>query len=161
MTENEKKHRILEIVVTTPNKTNFDTDEMVTLFGSSTTVSELNVLCRELIADKDLLDFTHKDNSSRGAVGVAGNNRTTDAYNTNKYLKKSLVETPPTFNITGTNIHIGQNNGNYTQSSLTDVRSIEKPKNNIASFISKFWWAVIIPILVGIVLVSIEYNWFQ
>ena len=37
----------------------------------------------------------------------------------------------------------------------------EKQQNAIVSFILKFWWVVIIPFLIGLALIAVEYKWFK
>ena len=36
-----------------------------------------------------------------------------------------------------------------------------RPKNKVITFVSKFWWAVIIPVIVAFCALAIEYKWFM
>ena len=70
------------------------------------------------------------------------------------------------------NIHVSGNGNNVSQSSFDNSRDIsikqainpaDQPnkKNEIISFIEKFWWTVAIPLIIGLILIAIEHNFFK
>jgi hypothetical protein len=79
-------------------------------------------------------------------------------------------EEKPTGN---TNIlQIGVNQGIANQDSALSERAINKSMNNapipkeikqnpIIAILKKYWWGFLIPIVIGIILLAIEYKWFN
>lgn len=88
MTKDEKKHFILDTIVNTPNITRFDTSFIASVLNI--TISDANILCRELIEADDLKDFSSMDN--RGTVSVGGFTKATDAFNESKYLFMGSID---------------------------------------------------------------------
>lgn len=79
-------------------------------------------------------------------------------------LEKSQV------NITANNLQIGDNYGNYSQSldarlktqMTTNIHATGDDKQStIIKVFSKYWWAFLIPVIIGIILLLIEYNFFH
>lgn len=73
-------------------------------------------------------------------------------------------------NISADNLHIGDNFGTYSQ--RLDSRTKKKITTNapatkenkqsaIVKIIFKYWWAFLIPVIIGIILLLIEYKFFQ
>ncbi len=82
MTADEKKHFILDIIVNTPSTTRFDTSFIASVLRL--TISEVNTLCRELIAVNDLKNASSKENI--GTITVMCFTQGADSFNTAKYL---------------------------------------------------------------------------
>lgn len=84
MSENQKIHQVLEYICSNENQSSFETDEIADGLGFS--ISETNVLAREIINNGDAKDCGSKDTSRKGTVCLLKTVATTDAYNTNKYF---------------------------------------------------------------------------
>ena len=132
-------------------------------------VSENEVKSAFIIADNYLKDFPKPYENQN------------DRYHTNNYTPIFLMEggfqalweeynTPvKTDSPYQTNINNLQGNliqgsdfrNSENNQSVTNTPALkEKQHNAIVTFILKFWWAVLLPLIIGVTLLAIEYNWF-
>lgn len=102
-------------------------------------------------------------------------NKGVDFFNAGGYKKLFEVNNLPDpqksqVTISADNLHIGDNFGTYSQrldSRLKKKSVVNAPATNenkqsaIIKIISKYWWALLIPVIIGIVLLLIEYNFFH
>lgn len=112
MEDNKKIHQILEYICSSENKRSVETDEIAQNLGFS--LSEANQLARKLIENGDAKDCGSKDTTRKGAVCLLKIVQTKDAYETKKYLKMTSKD-KSNFNIEATNVQVGDNYGNYSQ----------------------------------------------
>jgi len=115
MEDNKKIHQILEYICSSDNKSSVETDEIAKNLGFS--LSEANQLARKIIENGDAKDCGSKDTSRKGAVCLLKIVETRDAYQTKKYLKKMPDQISSGYNISATNVQVGDNYGNVDQSS--------------------------------------------
>jgi hypothetical protein len=85
MIDNKKIHQVLEYICSKENKSSFETDEIADNLGFS--LSETNILAREIIKNGDAKDCGDNDTSYKGAVCLLKIVATKDAYNTGKYYQ--------------------------------------------------------------------------
>ena len=85
MINNQKIHQVLEYICSKENQSSFETDEIADSLGFS--LSETNILAREIINNGDAKDCGNKDTSQKGAVCLLKIAATMDAYNTSKYYQ--------------------------------------------------------------------------
>jgi len=127
MTENEKTHIILKYISENYDHGIIDTDELANELDL--TLSEVNSLARKIIQNGDAKDGGNdKTTSSKGTVSILQTVATTDAYETKKYLKMSDQKSPG-YNITATNVQVGDNYGKLNQSS--NESKIDGNDNNV------------------------------
>lgn len=123
MTENEKIQRILESICSLPdNVSSIDTDKI----DIDLPLPEINIAVRQLIANGDARDCTTQDNARTGSVGLLIIQATRDAFETKKYLKTDQENAHQRINIKADNIHLGDNFGEYSQSSSFDLKNKQK-----------------------------------
>jgi len=115
MTENEKIHTILKYISENYKHGIIDTDELANEL--ELTISEVNSLARKIIQNGDAKDGgSDKTNSENGTISILQTVATTDAFKTKKYLKMPEQKSSG-YNITATNVQVGDNYGNIDQSS--------------------------------------------
>jgi len=114
MEDNKKIHQILEYICSSENKSSVETDEIAKNLGFS--LSEANQLARKIIENGDAKDCGNKDTSRKSAVCLLKIVETKDAYKTKKYLKMPDQKSSG-YNITATNLQVGDNYGKIDQSS--------------------------------------------
>lgn len=119
-----------------------------------------------LIENGDAINLKTKDGFSIGKI-----QETINAYETEKYLN---LENNKIFGIT-LNIDQSQRNyglvdGNMNQSFKDDrdmsiqksiVTKEKSKKNSFLQFLIKWWWTFVVPIVVGLIILAIEYFWFK
>jgi hypothetical protein len=90
-----------------------------------------------------------------------------------EYLKQMQSETIPNKgfsgnvigdNFSGNTIIIGEKNEIKAKSSVDNSRTFEnnpKEKKGIFDLFKKWWWAFVVPIIAGLILIAIEYKLFK
>ena len=135
MTDKQKIHKILEYICGLPENVNsVDTDIISQTIKLS--LAETNILAREIIENGDTLDCTTKDNAKTHSVCLSRIQATKDAFESRKYLKGE-----PEIAI--------------------KVIDDNQKQNAFIRFLKKFWWAIIVPLIIGIILIGIEKIWFN
>lgn len=82
-----------------------------------------------------------------------------------KFYSEYYLPRFPTFNAENLAIINGDNNGDIRQETKSSNKIItttinEKEQWSIKSIVTKYWWAFIVPIIVGVILLAIEQKWF-
>ncbi|QSE98995.1 hypothetical protein [Fulvivirga lutea] len=112
MNQDELTHKILEVIVESDFQSISDVELSKTLRIDSSFIRQA---CLTLIDNDDVRDCRTKDGFSIGTKQA-----TADAFYTKKYLTQPDVNNP-SFNISATNVNIGDNHGTFTQSSGSDT----------------------------------------
>lgn len=132
MKKKDKLHRLLEYlsIESKQLRKSFDSGELVHAFTPPLDIHEVNALCRILIDNKDVVDSTTKDASSKGMVTVTVINATHDAYHIRKYLEDDEQSQPTQQSyFKADNLILGNNYGEINQNDHAKV-SFKQKKNN-------------------------------
>lgn len=161
MTHGDKVHKVLEFICSV-KRTSINTREISE--NTDLSIEEVNEICRLLIQDNCVRDCSTKDDPPK-TLSILRIDRTFDIFETGKY--KKTKNDLSNINISGTNINFYDNFNNINQSN--DLKIIQHEtgfenqkivQNRLKILIKKFWWLILVPILIGIMLLFIEYGWF-
>jgi hypothetical protein len=150
MTKKEKLHRILEFITTENDKTRksgFDSGEIAKAFTPEMNIHEVNALCKILLDNGDVKDYSTLEFLGNKMVAVLVVNATHDAFHTNKYLEEEEQFSIPIRQniITGDNLIIGDISGSVKQVDNSTIPTKDKKRGKWLNWI--YW---IVGILVGI-----------
>lgn len=175
MTDSEIKHRILGVLLKIPNRQSVNTDIILDELNLPVSLSKINMLCREIIEDDVVRNCTASDNLGTVCIGIKG--ITIGAYNNEKYLIQSDSNPiQPTFIDNSINLKDslyvgGDNSGTIGQSRFDNLRNTKikqtaNPKaydnkqNAIISWLQKFWWQILVPFIIALIILGIDKGWF-
>tara|TARA_R110000868_G_scaffold145325_1_gene365472 strand:- start:315 stop:827 length:513 start_codon:yes stop_codon:yes gene_type:complete len=170
MTDNQKVHLLLKYIVDNFEEDGYLESDKVPESEIGLSHFEVKHAMKILINNGDAEESITKESASRHIICLDFTFETNVAYNTEKYLKLDEKENHEPISITSSNVHIGNNSGNLSQVSDSleaNIKATNAPKPNdikqrpIIAMILKFWWLLLIPVLVGIILMLIEHNYFK
>src|SRR6185312_11884890 len=96
MTDNGKKHAILKLLVDFRQKSICpDTSDLINAITPPLSISEVNILCRQLEKEGTLKITTTKDNNRNGTLIIIPTVETVDIFNTGKYKEATENKSEP------------------------------------------------------------------